>query len=74
MSARFRLKAASFQVMCQGAQGTNKAELQMEGTISFLLAKMTMEQFVENGSDEVKDAWKVILAKLEPQPKIKRRI
>jgi hypothetical protein len=37
------------------------------------IAKLTMGRYVENGSDEVKKAWRIILAELDPPPKVIRR-
>jgi hypothetical protein len=37
------------------------------------LAKLTMGRYVENGNDEVKKAWRIILAELDPPPEVKRR-
>lgn len=41
--------------------------------MSVIIAKLVVGRYMENASDEVKKAWRIILAELDPSPKIKRR-
>jgi hypothetical protein len=36
-------------------------------------AKVQIEHYLQDASPEIKRAWKVILTKLDPPPKVKRR-
>jgi hypothetical protein len=41
--------------------------------MSVIIAKLIVGRYMEHASDEVKKAWKIILAELDPSLKIKCR-
>jgi hypothetical protein len=41
--------------------------------MSVVIAKLIIGRCMEDASDEVKKAWRIVLAELDPSPKMKRR-